>query len=297
MSRQVVHGVLAADVANGATFTVGYPTGYSRGAFSFAGGHALVIQGQVLTQPAGIGLSFGASSVTVTNRSGAALKEGSAFWFQFEEPGDDQVLVGGKAIYTHVPLVLLNLGSPAALVTNGVCESQNVGAAGPLTLNGSLVANGVAVLDVPRNLIVDSGGADDAVLTITGTDAYGAKLVETVTLNGTTAVSGKKAFKTVTGISASKAIANSAFVGTGDVLGLPVKLPAAGWVVRELEDGGTASSGTLVAGLARDTVSTATSADVRGTYDPNSACDGSKAIALLCALPDPEDRGQPQFVA
>ena len=61
----------------------------------------------------------------------------------------------------------------------------------------------MATLDVPRNIVVDSGGVDTAVLTFTGTDEYGNTVVESITLNGTTAVAGKKAFKTVTGVSSS----------------------------------------------------------------------------------------------
>jgi len=50
-----------------------------------------------------------------------------------------------------------------------------------------------------------------------------------------------------------------------------------------------ALDGTFVAGV--QTAPTATTGDVRGTYDPSSACDGSKQFALICALPDPTYRG------
>lgn len=50
-----------------------------------------------------------------------------------------------------------------------------------------------------------------------------------------------------------------------------------------------ALDGTFVAGV--QTTPTATTGDVRGTYDPSSACDGSKQFALVCALPDPTYRG------
>ncbi len=50
-----------------------------------------------------------------------------------------------------------------------------------------------------------------------------------------------------------------------------------------------ALDGTFVAGV--QTLPTATTGDVRGTYDPSSACDGSKQFALICALPEPNYRG------
>jgi hypothetical protein len=57
----------------------------------------------------------------------------------------------------------------------------------------------------------------------------------------------------------------------------------------------SASAGTFVAGLSVNTISTATTADVRGTYDPSAACDGSKAFELLVNLSDPTFKGVPQY--
>src|SRR5690606_16716421 len=142
-------------------------------------------------------------------------------------------------------------------------------------------------------LVVDSGGADTAVITITGTDAYGEVLVENIQLDGTNAVPGKKAFKTVTKVEAGGAISNGAFDVTTDVIGLPVFLPGAGYVLSELEGGAKASAGTLAAGVS--TTATATTGDVRGTYDPNSAADGEKSFSLIVALPDPDYKGVPQY--
>jgi hypothetical protein len=51
--------------------------------------------------------------------------------------------------------------------------------------------------------------------------------------------------------------------------------------------------GTLVAGVTSK--ATATTGDVRGTYDPTAACNGALAFALVVALVDPGDRGVPQF--
>ncbi len=84
-----------------------------------------------------------------------------------------------------------------------------------------------------------------------------------------------------------------ATVGTGDVIGLPVFLPGTGYVLRELQDGAAATAGTIVAGVT--TKATATTGDVRGTYDPNAACDGAKAFQLLTFLGDPGFKGVAQF--
>jgi hypothetical protein len=107
---------------------------------------------------------------------------------------------------------------------------------------------------------------------------------------------GLKAFKYIRSIaiaSASDSTGNTINVGFGDVLGLHVALPQKGLVVREMEDGAAPTAGTLVAAV-RSTAA-ATTGDVRGTYDPNSACDGSKAFELLALLPDPSDKGVAQY--
>lgn len=54
-----------------------------------------------------------------------------------------------------------------------------------------------------------------------------------------------------------------------------------------------AVSGTAVAGVT--SAATATTGDVRGTYDPASACDGALAFQLLVALADPTAQGVPQY--
>jgi len=53
--------------------------------------------------------------------------------------------------------------------------------------------------------------------------------------------------------------------------------------------------GTFVAGVTSK--ATATTGDVRGTYDATTACDGSTSFALLAMLADPGNRGVPQYAA
>ncbi len=311
---KVVELTLSAAVATGGTFTFGYPQVDGRdgkqGDFENAVGHLFTALGAVFTQPDDFTLAFGASLVTVTYKGTTTLPQGTKIFFQLEQPGDAAGSAVSRAGLVNpfetteaavtipglagVSTLLVNLGSPVVGDVDGIATSQS-GAAGALTLDGALVTGGVATFDVPRNIIVDSGGADTATLTVTGTDVYDQTLVENITLNGTTAVAGKKAFKTVTGIVSDATISNGAFVGTGNVLGLPVYLPSAAYILAELEDNAAATAGTTVAGLAVNTVSTATTADVRGTYTPNSTPDGDLNLQLLVALPDARFLGNEQF--
>lgn len=89
MSKRVnkfatAQGILAAAVADDGTFTVAYPTGTSQLSFNagLAGaGHYVIFNDndKVLAADPGIGVSFGASEITVTNLTGAALPAGTTF--------------------------------------------------------------------------------------------------------------------------------------------------------------------------------------------------------------------------
>jgi hypothetical protein len=166
---------------------------------------------------------------------------------------------------------------PDALVTNGICLQQTITGAASAVINGSLASGGVATLDVPRNVIVDAAGAATATLTVTGTDAYGIPMSEAITLNGTTAVAGKKAFKTITGI-ASSATATDIFVGTGDVFGLPIRANSRNYV-QTAWNGAFVTTGTFVGAVATDPATT-TTGDVRGTFAPADAADATKRLTL-----------------
>ncbi len=291
----IVNHTLSVAVAQNGTFTVGYPTGKGAGSYSGGHKHKMAALQTVFEAPSGLTVAFGASEITVTYKGATTLPAGTDIVLELDIYGsrDANASLGTSKRAAFLEPIVVDLGSPAQLDADGICASQNRTGAGDLTLDGALASGGTVTLDVPRNVIVDSGGADTAVLTVYGTDEYGVSMRESITLNGTTAVAGKKAFKTITRIAASATIANGAFVGTGDVLGLPVFLPKTGYVIKELEDGATATAGTLVAGVT--TAPSATTGDVRGTYDPNSAADGSKNFRLVLLVEDPNYKGLTQY--
>ncbi len=294
MTSKVVSGILAAAVAADGTFTITYPTGFTRGDFIPGVDHRMVINQAEVKAPIGMTLSFGATSVTVTNKTGAAWPVGSAFIFQFNIPGEQgQLSSDGSTRMSQVrpwPVRYLDLGTPLALSAAGIRAAAAVSAAGALT--GLLVT----ALDVPRALTILSAADDSGItFTVLGKDAYGNAVSETITgasaAPGTAA--GKKAFSTITSITASGAAAGNVSVGWGNVLGLPAFLPNAAHILKEFQDGAAATAGTTVAGV--QSKPTATTGDVRGTYVPNSAPDASKAYGLLVALPDPGYLGADQF--
>lgn len=239
---------LSADVADAGTFTVSYPSGYNVGDFENAQGHYLALNGTNLVQPEDIGLSFGATSVTVTNRTGGTLPANARGVFQFELIGapvmaqaksDRRQLQNVQAVEAFE--LLIDLGAPSTLDADGIWDGVSVGATATTFAVSDMkaaTANG-GVLDVPRNLTVTGSSGADHVVTINGFDQYDEAMSETITANSTNTVQGKKAFKRVTdcAIAAGGAASKTLDIGWGDILGLPVRIDSQYQVVRELKDG------------------------------------------------------------
>lgn len=289
-----IEKTLGSAVASGGTFTVDYPANTGAGSFA-AFGHKLWVASfqALLSAPGDFTLAFGASEITVTYNGSTTIPEGGRVNIQLNKLGEDTGVVvtdysdeiPGLAGAT---LGVITLGAPVAADADGVCASQAGTAATNLTINGALASGGKVELDVPRNIVAAWTGT--AVLTVTGKDVFGNTIVES-SASGTS-LTGKKAFKEITSAQFS-ANTTSATVGTGDVLGLPVFLPGAAFVLAELQDGAAATAGTLVAGVSDE--ATATTGDVRGTYDPNAAANGARVFELLVALPDGKYKGVAQF--
>lgn len=290
MSFVVTQGVLATAVADAGTLVLSYPTGFARADFVGGVTHKLVMGQSNLNAPNDFTVTLGDSSVTITNGSGATWIAGSAYFLELDMPGDGAAVAG--AVQTeYLQAVRIDLGAPVASDDDSLRLNAAMAAGGSL----ALIAGG-RTLDVPRNIIITSSGNDAGItFVVAGTGAYGRVMSETITGANAGIAAGKKAFKTITTITASGAAAGNVKIGFGDVLGLPVHLPVTALVQNELQDNAAASAGTLVAGLSSLTEATATNADVRGTYDPSAACNGSRAFALIALLPDPTFLGVPQF--
>ncbi len=161
----------------------------------------------------------------------------------------------------------VSLGSPA-LGTNTA-----VHAATTLTDAAQTVSTAITNPDVPRNLVVKgnaSGMAGNVVFT--GTNAEGVSITETIALNGSSAVAGNKAFKTVTSYqlpAKTNGSGDTVSVGVGSKLGLGKRLSRNGVQAAYLNN--------VLEGTA-PTVATSSSAVESNTVQLNSALDGSAVV-------------------
>ena len=85
--------VLAALVADDATFTAPYPTGVTRNMLLTSSGGRMVVDGDAAYAEgaSGFTVAYGASSMTITNTTGASLAAGSEIVLSFGEFPDDGV--------------------------------------------------------------------------------------------------------------------------------------------------------------------------------------------------------------
>lgn len=184
----------------------------------------------------------------------------------------------------------------AAAVANNLVASVTPAAAGSLTVRaGTSVtavtrADGVAAFqfDVPRAVSVTTGSGSPTArnFTVSGYDYYGQAMSEVIASSATqsTAVNGKKAFFQITGITVSGGTVVAITVGSSDVLGIPVRVTDAayvasvGWNNVLARDTGTFAK-------AVTTTATTTTGDVRGTYAPSEATDGTKRLVMGVLLP------------
>jgi hypothetical protein len=112
--------------------------------------------------------------------------------------------------------ITVTVGPLVTASANNICLSQTP--TGALTLNGSLVSNGVAVLDTPRRILVTTGGSDSTkTITFVGTDWNGSPITEKLALVNSGTSYTNLDFATITSATISATAAAALTVGTNGV--------------------------------------------------------------------------------
>jgi hypothetical protein len=185
---------------------------------------------------------------------------------------------------------------PLTKQTNNISVAATYAGAGNATLAAGTgttavtTAAGVAAiqLDCPRavSVTIGTGTIADTAITVTGLDVYGQAMTDVIQTGTTqsTTVNGEKAFFQITGVAVAGAVGGTVAVGTTDILGSPVRITDAGYIARSGWAGALADdAGTFVAAVT--TTATTTSGDVRGTYVPSSAPNGTRRLVMGILLP------------
>lgn len=115
-----------------------------------------------------------------------------------------------------------------------------------------------------------TGAGETSAVTVTGHDYLGQKMVETITLNGTTAVSGKKAFKDIESITTAANVGEDVDLVTTCVVGLEFTAVSKDFI---LKNGAADATAAITAGAFTQT---ATSDDPRGVLSIAHASTGDE---------------------
>jgi len=144
----------------------------------------------------------------------------------------------------------------------------------------------VTTAGTPTGLTYTLGVAPQTA-TISGYDYYGQAMTQAITTSSavSTAVNTTKAFYQITSISIGGATGTALTVGTTDVLGLPVRAIDGAYIVNAgYNNVAGFDAGTWVKADMTNPA-TSTTGDVRGTYVPSSAPDGTKRLVMAIAIP------------
>ena len=184
---------------------------------------------------------------------------------------------------------------PQALNTSNIAASQTPATAGNLTLTAGtsvksvIRADGTTVLQLDCARAVQLTTASGTIatsrnLTVSGYDYYGQPMTETIATGTTSSaaanVAGKKAFYQISSIAINGSLPVAITVGTTDVIGLPVRVVDAGYLVGL--GWANASTRAAVTFVQADTnTATSTTGDVRGTIVPTaSATNGISRLVV-----------------
>ena len=114
--------------------------------------------------------------------------------------------------------ITVSVGPLAAASANNIALSQTPGAAGAMTLNGTLVTAGIAKLDSPRRVLITTADTTTT-FTINGTTPAGATISESFEVS--TATQSALDYATVTSITVNQGTTAAVTVGTNGVASTP----------------------------------------------------------------------------
>lgn len=198
-------------------------------------------------------------------------------------------LDGGRRGLLSSHMFVQRYGTIAATASEaivGIAATTTTGTS--ITLTGTLVANGIATFDVPRTVrVTATANTATTTFTISGKDLYGIAMTEAIVGPNNTTAFGVKAFLTVSSVAISSAVANATAVniGTASTIGLPIRVAQKSDVFINA-DGFTASvTPSITVGLTA-TISTSTTADVRGTFVMGPAASTVTSWAAWMTVPD-----------
>lgn len=190
--------------------------------------------------------------------------------------------LGRVFVYDIVPLTK-QTANIAALQHTTTGTALTLAAGTGVTKTTAPDGTTVYQFDVPRvPSATTSANMSTIAVTFRGYDKYWQPMTQTLTLGASaTTVNGLKAFLAIASVTPNGTDGtNNVSIGSSDIFGLPFSAPDAGFILAaKWAETLAQDAGTFVAAV-QTIPSTAALGDVRGTYLPSSASDGTKRLVI-----------------
>jgi hypothetical protein len=220
---------------------------------------ATFVTANISTAAAGSGGSAGAFTVSTTPLVGLAV--GQTVTVTGTNSGTSGLAAGTYIISATNGTTTFTLVTTAGAAIATTASGTNTG----LTFSNALTA---------------------VTVTVSGYDYYGQAMTQAITTSASSAgtAASTKTFYQISGVKISSASGGSLTLGTGNVLGSPIRITDAGYITSVGWSNTLArDAGTFVAAVL--TTASSTTGDVRGTYTPSSNPNGSARLVMTISLP------------
>ena len=234
-------------------------------------------------QPGGVLTSTGWSSSThipVMDLVPAALATGAVAAAANVVGGTPMTLVSSTGAGVTVGASVVN-ALTGKLVTGLLAIGGAMGVVSPAPISGNQIWDPTKALARAVSITAAAAASGTVVFTIAGYDIYGFPMTEQITAAANTTTNGKKAWKYIASVTPATTDAHNYSVDTTDIIGFPMFVGIQAYASIWWPEPALITSSTgFTAGLT-GSASTATSADVRGTYALQSASDGTKRMTMF----------------
>lgn len=223
---------------------------------------------------------WNATDVEVINQTISAHSNSNIAAAQTATAGVALTLTAGTGVTGSTTITRADTGATVTglLALDSAMTTIKFGSAGTIQLWDPRVA-------CSRNLVIVSNGNDTTgTFAVVGFDLYGFPMHETISGTSATTANGKKAWKYIQSITPAGTLNSTGLtVGTGDVFGFPLRADDFGHVnITYAGVLATGATGTFTAAVT--TTATATSGDVRGTYQAATASTSTTVLVVFQSI-------------
>lgn len=281
---------LEKSVATGDTIAIAYPQGRKRSDLRGGSDHTIGINDLFFRSPKDFLLNFEHEHIAFTWLRQETIRAGSLLHFSIEDVSRDYYFdrKSGTIVQQMVscPTFMINLNAPLPAKQSyfGSNLSPDPGGDIPLVHHEA---------DVPRNLTIYSSEDNHEVLfRLSGKDFYDNTIVQEIHgIEANQVIETSKTFARLDRVTAGRNARGNFSLGIGRILGLPVVIPGAGYILNELLDDQVIEKGTLI--TADHNAPTPASGDARGGYIPHESVhlDGKSNLNILAMLISPGNIG------